>query len=294
VADRDQRTVTIAQALSAATAELSALGLDAPRLSAELLAAKALGLSRLGLIMQARDVFTGDALAAFRTLIARRAKGEPVAYLLGQKEFYGLAFRVSPDVLIPRPETELLVEEAQRLFPADMPLRFADFGTGSGALAVALAHEFPQAHGIAVDLSAQALEVARHNARAHGVEARLDFRNADFTKLELAPASLDLVVANPPYVSQAEYVELSPEVRCFEPGCALVSADAGLAHIRGLAPAAARALKPGGVLLCEFGSSQGRAVLEFFSDPAQGFSNPVILDDYAGLDRVLRAVRAAA
>lgn len=294
VADRDQRPLTIAQALSAAAAELSDLGLDAPRLSAELLAAKALDLSRLGLIMQARDFLTGDALAAFRSLVARRAKGEPVAYLLGRKEFYGLDFRVNPDVLIPRPETELLVEEAQRLFPPDFPLRFADFGVGSGALAVTLAHEFPQAQGIAVDLSAQALEVARHNARAHGVEVRLDFRNADFTRLEVAPASLDLVVANPPYVTEAEYAGLSHEVRGFEPGLALVSPEAGLAHVRGLAPVAAQALKPGGVLLCEFGSSQGRAVLELFSNPSLGFSQPVILRDYAGLDRLLRAVRVAA
>lgn len=294
MADRAQRPRTIAQALSAAAAELAALGLDAPRLSAELLAAKALGLTRLGLIMQAKDFLTGDALTSFGSLVARRAKGEPVAYLLGEKEFYGLRFRVTPDVLIPRPETELLVEEAERLFPADTPLRFADFGTGSGALAVALAHVFPHSHGLAVDLSAQALEVARRNAREQNVAARLDFLCADFTSLALAPASLDLVVANPPYVTEAEYADLSHEVRGFEPGLALVSADAGLAHIRGLAPVAARALKPGGVLLCEFGSGQGRAVLELFSDPALGYAQPVVLSDYAGLDRVLRAIRAGA
>jgi len=294
VADRAQRPRTIAQALSAAAAELAALGLDAPRLSAELLAAKALGLTRLGLIMQAKDFLTGDALTSFRSLVARRAKGEPVAYLLGEKEFYGLRFRVTPDVLIPRPETELLVEEAERLFPADTPLRFADFGTGSGALAVALAHVFPHSHGLAVDLSAQALEVARRNACEHNVAARLDFLCADFTSLALAPATLDLVVANPPYVTEAEYADLSHEVRGFEPGLALVSADAGLAHIRGLAPTAARALRPGGVLLCEFGSGQGRAVLELFSDPALGYAQPVVLPDYAGLDRVLRAIRAGA
>jgi release factor glutamine methyltransferase len=286
--------LTIAAALATATAELAALGVDAPRLSTELLGAKAFHLSHLGLLIHAKEPLDDEAQSAFRALVARRAQGEPVAYLLGEKEFYSLVLRVTPDVLIPRPETELLVEEAERLFAADARLSFADFGTGSGALAVALAHVFRNSHGLAVDLSPQALEIARFNAREHGLDNRLDFLCADFTNLELPPATLDLVVANPPYVSQAEYVELSPEVRCFEPGCALVSADAGLAHIRGLAPVAARALKPGGVLLCEFGSSQGRAVLELFSDPAQGFSNPVILHDYAGLDRVLRAVRAAA
>ena len=293
MAERDQRPDTIAQALRAATAELAALGLDAPRLSAELLAAKALGLSRLGLIMQAKDFLTGEALAAFRSLMARRAQGEPVAYLLGEKEFYALRFRVTPDVLIPRPETELIVEEALRLFAADAPLRFADFGTGSGALAVSLAHVFPNARGLAVDLSPQALAVARGNARLHGVEDRLEFLCADFTRVAMPAASLDLVVANPPYVSEAEYAGLSVEVRSFEPGLALVSPDAGLAHIFGLAPVAAQALKVGGTLLCEFGASQGRAVLEFFSQAEHGFDRPVILRDYAGLDRVLRAVRAA-
>jgi release factor glutamine methyltransferase len=285
---------TIFAALAAATAELSALGVDAPRLSAELLAAKALGTTRLGLIMRAKDWFGAEALAVFLALVARRAKGEPVAYLLGEKEFYGLSFRVTPDVLIPRPETECLVEEAQRLFAADAALRFADFGTGSGALAVALAHVFPRARGLAVDLSPEALEVARGNARSNGVEDRLEFRCADFTRLELEPASLDLVVSNPPYVTEAEYAGLSREVREFEPATALVSPDQGLAHIRGLAPVAARALKPGGTLLCEFGSGQGRAVLELFQGLGQLFSFPVVLRDYAGLDRVLRAERAAA
>lgn len=297
MAERAQHPGTIAEAVAAATAELSALGLDAPRLSAELLAAKALGLTRLELIMRAKDPPANDSLTIFRAFVARRATGEPVAYILGEKEFYGLAFRVTPDVLIPRPETELLVEEATRLFSPDEALRFADFGTGSGALAVALAHVFQNSRGLAVDLSAQALLVARQNAREHGLAdqpgGRLDFLCADFTTLELSPASLDLVVANPPYVSSDEYAGLSPEVRGFEPLSALVSPDAGLAHIRGLAPAAARALKPGGLLLCEFGSSQGRAVLEFFSDPSTGFTHPAILQDYAGLDRVVRAARAA-
>ncbi len=292
-----QKPATIVEALNSATAELSALGVDSPRLSAELLGTRAFGLSRLGLIMRAKDQQTGEALAAFRALVSRRAKGEPVAYILGEKEFFGLGFRVTPDVLIPRPDTEIIVEEAQRLFPADARLRFADFGTGSGALAVALAHVFPQARGLAVDLCGRALEVARHNAREHGVEQRLDFLCADFTGL--APGSLDadslnLIVANPPYVTETEYAALSIEVRGFEPHSALVSADEGLAHIRGLAPVAARALKPGGVLLCECGSGQGRAMLELFSDPAQGFAEPVIVRDYAGLDRVLRAVRPAA
>lgn len=294
MAQRDRHPATIAEALAAAAAELSASGADSPRLSAELLAAHAFGLSRLGLIVHAKDRPQAEAFDAFQALVARRATGEPAAYLLGEKEFFGLAFRVTAAVLIPRPETELIVGEAQRLFPADAQLTFADFGAGSGALAVSLAHVFPQARGLAVDLSAEALEVARHNAREHGVAGRLEFLCADFTCLELPPASLDLVAANPPYVTEAEYAGLSLEVRDFEPRAALVSPDAGLAHIRGLARVAAQALKPGGALLCEFGSSQGRAVLDLFRDPSLGLAEPAILKDYAGLDRVLCARRPAA
>jgi len=284
---------SVAEALNRATERLSCADVDAPRLSAELLACKAFGLSRLGLIVRKKDEVSLEQQAALEALVERRAKGEPAAYLLGEKEFFGLAFRVTPDVLIPRPETEGIIEEAQRLFPADAALRFADFGTGSGALAVSLAYVFPQSRGLAVDLCGQALEVARANAREHGVAGRLEFLCADFTGLGhssgLAPASLDLIVANPPYVTEAEYAGLSIEVRGFEPRAALVSADQGLAHIRGLAPTALRALRPGGVLLCEIGSTQGRAVLELFSDPSQGFAEAAILHDYAGLDRVLRA-----
>lgn len=287
----DTRPGTVREAVSWAEQELAAAQADSPRLSAELLAAHAFGLSRLGLIMRHNDRPGEDQLAEFRRLVARRAGGEPAAYILGEKEFFGLALRVTPDVLIPRPETECIVEEAQRLFPKDAPLCFADFGTGSGALAVALATEFPRSRGLAVDLSGHALEVARHNARIHNVTERLDFACADFTRLSLAPASLDLVVANPPYVTEAEYAGLSPEVRDFEPASALVSPEEGLWHLRGLLPVAAQALRPGGVLLCELGSGQGAAALDLTRDPALDFSEPAILKDYAGLDRILKAVR---
>jgi len=281
----------LSEAILLAQRELAAADVDSPRLSAELLAAKAFGLSRLGLIMQAKDQVEPARLDAFRALVARRGTGEPVAYLLGEKEFFGLAFRVTPDVLIPRPETEGIVEEVQRLFPTEVGLRFADFGTGSGALAVTLAHEFPAAHGLAIDLSSQALRVARQNAATHNVLSRLIFLNADFTRLVLKLSSLDLVVSNPPYVTEDEYCLLSPEVRTFEPQAALVSPEAGLWHLGGLLPVARHALRPGGVLLCELGSGQGAAALELVLNCGQGFENARILKDYAGLDRILAAQR---
>lgn len=283
----DERSSTLHEIIQRAGRELAAAGVDAPRLSAELLAAKAFGLTRLGLILQAKDRVEAERLAAFHSLVARRAAGEPVAYLLGEKEFFGLAFRVTPDVLIPRPETECIIEEVQRQFRPDAAFRFADFGTGSGALAVTLAHEFQAARGIAVDLSSQAARLARQNAEAHQVSDRLLFLNADFTRLALRPASLDLVAANPPYVTEDEYAALSREVRAFEPRAALVSPGDGLWHLRGLLPVARHALRPGGLLLCELGSGQGDAALELAGRGAAGFEQPRMLRDYAGLDRIL-------
>lgn len=287
----DKLLPTLSEAVLLAERELAVAGVDSPRLSAELLSAKAFGLTRIGLIMRAKERVETAGLTVFRSLVARRAQGEPVAYLLGEKEFFGLPFHVTPDVLIPRPETELIVEEAQRVFRPDASFRFADFGTGSGVLAVALAHVFPAASGLAVDLSPRALDVARRNALANGVEARLVFFHADFTRLSLAPASLDLVVANPPYVTQDEYAALSPEVRDFEPRSALVSPEAGLWHLRGLLPVAQRALRPAGVLLCELGAGQSIAALEIVRTCGRGFENARILKDYAGLDRMLKVER---
>lgn len=283
---------SIQEALTWAAAKLATAQVDSPRLCAELLAGLAFDLSRLELLVRAKDQPGAEAFARFVSLVDRRAAGEPVAYLLGQKEFFSLNFRLTPDVLIPRPETEHIIEEVQRLFAADAALRFADFGTGSGVLAVTLAHEFRAASGLAVDLSGPALELARRNARTHAVEERLEFCCADFTRLALPPGSLDLVVANPPYVTEAEYAELSPEVRDFEPQTALVSPEEGLWHIRMLLPVAWHALRPGGALLCELGSGQGLAALKLAQKECSGAAQALILKDYAGLDRILKVVKS--
>lgn len=282
---------TLERAILAAASALAAAGVDSPRLSAELLAACALGCDRLGLVMRAKDLPDAAFLERYRQLVDRRAGGEPAAYILGTREFYGLPFRVSPAVLIPRPETERMVELALGSFAPHQPLRFADFGTGSGALAVTLAHELPKAAGLAVDLSDEALRLARANAQANGVSARLCLLRADFTRLSLRPGCLDLVVANPPYVTEEEYASLSPEVRGFEPRLALVSPEAGLWHVAGLLPVAARALRPGGRLLCEIGAGQGGAALDLLRRSACGLGQAEVLTDHAGLDRVLSAVR---
>jgi release factor glutamine methyltransferase len=264
---------------------------DSPWLSAQLLLARVLGLDRVGLFLQKDTRLNEARLAAFDALVERRAKGEPVAYLLGEKEFYGLDFRVTPDTLIPRPETEQLIELALARFDASAPLRFADFGAGSGALSVTLAARFPRSLGLALDLSLAALRVAAENASRHGVAERLLFARADFGAPPCPDNALDLIVANPPYISDAEYARLSIEVRGFEPRSALTprvergQEATGLESIAAALGSGQKLLKPGGVLLLEMGCGQGPAVL----DLAQGqgaWSSAEVRRDLAGLDRV--------
>ncbi|MFH1913082.1 MAG: peptide chain release factor N(5)-glutamine methyltransferase [Pseudomonadota bacterium] len=266
-------------------------GVDSPLLSAQLLVAEVLGLSRLDLSLE-RDRAVDPAQAGrIRDLTDRRAAGEPVAYLLGRREFYGLDFAVTSDVLIPRPETEHIVEAVLATFPVDLPIRFADLGTGSGILAVTLAHLYSHASGLALDRSAPALDVAERNARAHGVEARIDFVEGDFTAT-IPGGSYDLIVTNPPYVTQREYAEASSEVTAYEPKGALVSGPDGLDHIRGLLPIALTALVPGGVLLLEIGCGQAEGVKIITSSECPGYMDFTVIKDLAGHDRVVFLRRA--
>ena len=254
--------------LRAAVQQLANAGVDSPRLSSELLLCAATGLSRVQLATHPERPIGHDEKQRFEELVHRRAAGEPIAYLLGVKEFFGRDFKVTPATLVPRPETELLIEAALEAaeLPSCSPLHFADLGTGSGCIAITLCLERPAWSGIAVDLSAEALAVARHNAMALGAEKRLGLVQADFASPLLKPHSLDLLISNPPYVSCAEYAELSPEVRNYEPARALVPggqtdgcAD-GLEDERHLINVAAHALKPGGVLLMEHGWTQAAAL----------------------------------
>lgn len=283
---------TLKYLIDEARTALEAAGVDSPALSARVLAGHALSLSREDMARDPDADISPQAAEAFRALTARRARGEPVATILGTKEFYGLDFQVNPEVLTPRPETEHLVEEARTLFPADAPLRLADLGTGSGCLAVTLCLVFPKAVAVAVDRSEAALAVARDNAQAHGAASRIVFMAGDFAAPCAPEGSLDLVVANPPYVSAGEYDGLSGEVRHFEPRSALVPegrGETGLEAVEALAPAALAMLRPGGVLLVEFGMTQGPAVAGLLEKT--GFADVHVGRDLAGLDRWARARR---
>lgn len=266
-------------------------GCDAPRLSAELVLAHVLELDRLQLILSPQEEVPPAKEPLLKEYLARLRSHEPLAYILGRREFYGRDFLVNPATLIPRPESEHLIEEALARLPEN-GVFFADLGTGSGCLAVTLAAERPLWQGIAVDLSSEALACAQKNAVEHGVAERLEFIQADFTApvfLSERSAGLQLLVSNPPYISEEEYHGLDANVRGFEPKSALVPGTNGLEHLRAIANHAVRLLLPGALLLMEHGAGQGEEARSLCSHPLwQGVSTG---KDLAGLDRYLIAQR---
>jgi release factor glutamine methyltransferase len=256
-------------------------GLDAPRLDAELLLAATLGLDRVGLYVNFERPLQSGELAAFRGRVKRRAGREPLAYILGHTEFWSLPFKVTPDVLIPRPETELLVEEALARLAGQS--RVLDVGTGCGALAIVLAHECPELTIIAIDVSPAALAVAAENALSNGVAERIRFAIGDLGELPAGP--YQLVVANPPYIPSRDLATLMPEVRDFEPRLALDGGIDGLDAYRALARQAKSLLTANGWLLVEVGSGQATAVQELFA--GAGLTDVFTSHDLAGIERVV-------
>jgi len=281
------RQPSLRDILQKTEAYLREKNVDSPRLSAQLLLSKGLGIDRMGLFLNMDRPLGPAELDALRPLVARRGRGEPAAYIIGEREFYSMAFEVTPDVLIPRPNTELIVEEALKLFGQDEELSFADLGTGSGCLAICLAAKLPKSRGTALDLSPGALAVARRNAVRHGVAGRLSFVEGPFEELPAVPGGYGLIVSNPPYVSEAEYAELSPEVAGFEPRSALVPGESGLEAYPVVAATARGALSPGGVLMLEIGWKQGPGIKRILESPGCGFQDVTVLADLAGHDRVV-------
>ena len=278
---------TVRDILQKTEAYLRDKNVDSPRLSAQLLLAHGLGLDRMGLFLDMDRPLKAGELDAVRPLAARRGRGEPVAYIVGEREFFSLAFEVTPDVLIPRPETEMIVEEAVRLFPGDAELSIADLGAGSGCIGVTLATRFPAARVTALDVSAAALAVARRNAARHGVAERMEFLEAAFTDLPPVSGGYGLIVSNPPYVSQDEYAALSPEVAAFEPKTALVPGPGGLEAYPAVVASAFKRLAPGGVLMLEIGWKQGQDVKHLLEAVEFGFEGVAVLPDLAGHDRMV-------
>ncbi|MFP4071410.1 MAG: peptide chain release factor N(5)-glutamine methyltransferase [Desulfovibrionales bacterium] len=266
---------------------LTAAQVDSPSLSAQIIAAHVLGVQRVDILVHQERRLVPSEAEAIRTLVDRRAAGEPVAYILGRKEFYGHEFAVEPGVLVPRPETEHIVEWAESNLDTGSSLTIADLGTGSGILAVTLALLFPGSRVVAVDVSRKALGVARRNARGHHVANRVEFVRADFGT-PLRPGVFDVVVSNPPYLTPGDLRRCSREVAVFEPRNALIAGTTGMECIQAVLGHAAEALCPGGVLLMEVGQGQDVLAKEMAAKDGRWISMDVI-HDLAGIGRTIVA-----
>lgn len=281
---------TVESALRQSSETLSQAGCESPRLDAEISLAECLGVNRAYLLAHGEETLAADVWARFCTWLERRERREPVTYIVGRREFYGLDFTVTPAVLIPRPETEHVVEESLALarmrHPEGEGVAIADVGAGSGAIAVALAVHLPLAKACALEASPDALAVARANADKHGVGERVCLVQCDL--LSGLPWRADILVANLPYVTDGEWEDLAPEIRLYEPPMALQGGPDGLDVMRRLLQQAPAHLQPGAAVVLEIGATQGQAVHEMVSEAFPGAAVRVV-QDYAGLDRVVVA-----
>ena len=282
---------TVGRLLTWTTDWLGTKGSESPRLDAEVLLAHVRGCQRI-LLYTAFDTPVADAeRARFRELVKRRGEGEPVAYLVGSREFFSLPFMVSPAVLVPRPETEGLVVRTIDLCKPLAAPRIIDVGTGSGAIVVTLAKHLPKARLAATDISTAALEVARDNAVRHGVADRIEFLECDLLADPQAAGPWDVIVSNPPYVRDDEFESLPRDVRLHEPKGALVAGPTGVEVVTRLAATAAERLAPGGWLIVEIGPSVAAAA-EAALAAVPGLVPGPTLPDMAGLPRIVQARKA--
>lgn len=262
---------------------------DSPRLDAEVLLAHVLGVQRIQLYTRFDEIADDNTRNKYKQLVKQRVDGCPVAYLVGFKEFYNLRFTVTPAVLIPRPETELLVLEAIRLAKPMSAPRIVDVGTGTGAIAITMAKHLPHAHVTAIDVSHDALAIARKNAEQLGIGSRIRFLEGDLLE-PVTSEKFDLVVSNPPYIASDILDQLPGTVRNYEPKLALDGGPGGTAVIEKLARQAKTSLTSGGYLLMEIGADQGKSVPACI-ESIGGYGNVTVLPDHAGLPRIVKAVR---
>jgi len=285
---------TIQKLLNWTSEYLTQKKVDSPRLSAELLLSSVLGLKRIELYTQYSRVVEEEYLAKLRELVKRAGQQEPIAYLVGKTEFYSIEFDVTPDCLIPRPETELLVQRAiEFLRQRAGPHQVCDLCTGCGTIAVAVARNVPNAKVIATDISEAALGVAARNAKKHGLEERIELLQGDLFEPLLPPLDVtqfDLIACNPPYVSAAEYEALDKNVKDYEPRAALYGGQDGLDLYRRLCEQVGRFLKPDGALLLEIGYQQGPAVKDLLEKMGL-FAHITVEKDLQKNDRVVMAIK---
>jgi release factor glutamine methyltransferase len=259
-----------------------------PRLSAEWLLAEVLQCGRIELYLQFERILTASERDLFREYIKRRVNREPVQYILGETEFYGLTFKVTPSVLIPRPDTEILVDkvvEYLKTLPDTDSLKLLDVGTGSGCIAIALAKHFPNLSILAIDKSADAIRIAEENAKRNQVAINL--RVNDFFELDTTTSEFDIIVSNPPYIAETDWENIQPEVKQYEPRTALLAGKDGLDFYRRMIPQLKQKLTTSGAVFLEVGYNQSGAVAEMLQQ--QGF-NTTVYQDYAKINRIVQGI----
>ncbi|MFK8138928.1 MAG: peptide chain release factor N(5)-glutamine methyltransferase [Bdellovibrionales bacterium] len=272
------------------------LGGDSSRLDAELLLSSALGWKRLDIYLKTDYPLSGEELEACRELVRRRSKGEPVAYILGEKDFFNVNLKVTPDVLIPRPETEHIVDEViahSKTLDMDR-IRLLDLGTGSGCIALASAKEIETLEATGLDISPKAVELAKINAKRNELSDRVSFLEQDVCALSMeknqfSEDRFDILTANPPYISEQD-PEIAEDVKLFEPHIALFAEEDGLSFYRSWVRLCDVLLKPSGVCLFEIGHRQAKDVVEIFN-ASKLFQNVEVIKDYSHKDRVVKAIR---
>lgn len=277
--------ITVLESINLSSEYLKNKGIESPRINAELLLAYILNCKRLNLYLSFEKPLTEEEIDKYRKLLKRRSKFEPLQYIIGKVEFYGIDFKVNPSVLIPRQETEILVETIIRQYDKNDTLKILDIGTGSGNIAVSLAKNLDNSFITALDISEDALKTANENAILNSVNDRIEFIKIDILKEEFIRNEFDLVVSNPPYISMEEFETLHPELKEYEPKVALTDYNAGFHFYEIISTKSNHLLKPGGKLFFEVGKGQFSIVSEIMKK--NNFQNIDVTKDYLNIERVI-------
>lgn len=278
--------ITVLEALNLSTEYLNKKGIESARLNAELMLAHILNCKRLQLYLMFDRPLDENELSVYREFLARRAKREPLQYILGEVEFYNIKLKVNPDVLIPRPETELLVEKIIKDFSDKSEFKFLDIGIGSGNISIALLVNLPSSAGTGIDISDSALALANYNAESNSVKNRLELVHFDILKDDIQSlGKYDAVISNPPYVSSEDFETLEPELKVYEPQIALTDFYNGLTFYRKIISIADNLLKENGKVYFEIGKGQSNEIKTLMEN--KRINNINIIKDYQGIDRII-------
>lgn len=281
--------LTILEAITSAAEYMDKKGIESARLNSELLLAQTLNCKRLDLYLSFERPLQKNEIDTFRELIKRRGKFEPLQYIIGKIEFYGLELEVNPSVLIPRPETELLVEKVIESLKNIKNSSILDIGSGSGNISIALAKNLPCCHITGIDISADAIITSKRNTKMHQVEEQVMYVNKDiFSATDFNANQFDVIVSNPPYISANDFGKLAPELRLYEPKFALTDGGNGLSFYKKISSLAKSLLKKNGMIFFEIGVHQSESVKTILSE--NGFMNIDIKKDYSDIDRIISGV----